>query len=192
MKPTVKDLINVGIFTVLYMVIVVICGQLGALLPITQVLGPLYIPLLAGIVFMLFLTRVRHFGLVTIMGLLVGLVVLATGQSYWVLILAVVFASLGDFIMSLGRYKKWLTLVIGYVCFSFLLLGTVVPLFFLRDSYLGRLSERKDDAWMSGIVAMTPWWMFLVMIAMIMVGASLGAFLGRAMLRKHFEKAGIA
>jgi energy-coupling factor transport system substrate-specific component len=94
--------------------------------------------------------------------------------------------------MSRGRYKKLPLLIAGYITFSGMLLGMVVPLFFLRDAYLGRLADRKDDAWISGIIELTPWWMFLVMIAMIIVGATLGAFLGRLTLRKHFERAGIA
>lgn len=51
---TTRDLINVGIFTVLYFLAVAVCGQLGALMPIVQVLGPLYIPIVAGIPFALF------------------------------------------------------------------------------------------------------------------------------------------
>ncbi len=192
MKPLVKDLINVGIFTVLYMLVVVVCGQLGALIPIGQVFGPFYIPLLAGIVFMLFLTRVERFGLVTIMGLLVGLIILATGQPYWTLLLAVVLAPLGDFIMHLGKYKRWVNLVVGYIVFSEMLMGTVIPLFFFRDAYLERVGQRHDAAWMEQIVSLTPGWMFAVMMVMIVAGATGGAFLGRAMLKKHFERAQIA
>lgn len=82
-RLTTRDLINIGIFTVLYFAAVAIFGQVGALVPILQVLGPLYIPIVAGIPFMLFLTRVDKFGMITIMGILVGLLVLATGQAYW-------------------------------------------------------------------------------------------------------------
>ncbi len=192
MKPLVKDLINVGVFTVLYMLVVVVCGQLGALIPIGQIFGPFYIPLLAGIVFMLFLTRVQRFGLVTLMGLLVGLIILATGQPYWTLLIGVVVAPLADFVMRMGDYKRWFNLVVGYVVFSLMLMGTVVPLFFFREAYLERIGQRHDQAWMDSMVALTPSWMFAVMIVMIIAGAVSGAFLGRAMLKKHFVRAQIA
>jgi len=194
MRFSVKDLINVGIFTVLYIIVVAVLGQLGALAPITQVLGPFYIPLVAGIPFMLFLTRVKHFGMVTLMGLLVGLVILATGQSYWVLVIAIVVSPLADWIMSTGKYQGWLKSVIGFAVFALSLIGTVVPLFFARDAFIGQVLAKghKDQAWADAIIKLTPSWMFAVMIVMIIAGAVAGAYLGRAMLKKHFERAGIA
>ncbi len=189
---TTRDLINIGIFTVLYFAAVAVCGQLGALVPLLQVLGPLYIPIIAGIPYTLFLTRVNKFGMITIMGLLVGLLVLATGQAFWVPLLAVVLAPVADFISSRGGYRRWPNLVAGYATFSLMLIGTVVPLFFARSAYLARVSERKDAAWVQQIVDLTPMWMFAAMLAMLVIGSLVGAHLGRRVLRKHFERAGIA
>jgi energy-coupling factor transport system substrate-specific component len=191
-KITPKDLINVGLFTVIYLIVVAAFGQLGALIPILQVLGPFYIPLLAGIPFMLFLTRVRRFGLVTTMGLLVGLVILATGQSYWVPLLAVVLAPLADLVLKAGGYRRWGLTVAGYIVFSEMLIGTVVPLFFARDAFLEKIGGRHDAHWVEQLVALTPPWMFAVMIGELALGAVAGAFLGRLLLKKHFERAGIA
>ena len=192
MKFSSKDLINVGIFTVLYVVVIVVVGQLSAILPITQVIAPLYLPVFAGIPFMLFLTRVTHFGMVTLMGLIVGLIILATGQSYWVLLIAATLGVLGDVVMNLGHYQRWPNLVLGYVLFSLMMVGTVVPLYFMRDAFIAKISARHDAAWVQQLVDWTPPWMFVLVILMIAVGAVGGAFLGRAMLRKHFERAGIA
>ncbi|MDR1431141.1 MAG: MptD family putative ECF transporter S component [Propionibacteriaceae bacterium] len=188
---TTKNLIDVGVFTVLYIVVVGVFGQLGALIPILQVLGPFYIPALAGVVFMLFLTRVDRFGMVSLFGVLVGLLVLATGQSYWVPVLAVFLAPLADFIFKLGGYKSWPHTVLGYLVFSQMLIGMVVPLFFARESFLAKISGRHDAAWVQTLVDLTPNWMFAVMIAELALGAVVGAYVGRALLRKHFERAGI-
>jgi len=192
MRFTVKDLINVGVFTVLYFLVVAVFGQLGALLPITQVFGPFYIPLIAGIPFMLFLTRVKHFGMVTIMGLLIGLLILATGQSYWVLIFAIVLAPTADFIMSTGKYTSWTRSLLGYIVFALPMIGMVVPLFFAREAFQARVGAKLGQAWVDAVDKLTPMWMFPVMIVMIVAGAAIGAYLGRAMLKKHFERAGIA
>ncbi|MDR1710740.1 MAG: MptD family putative ECF transporter S component [Propionibacteriaceae bacterium] len=192
-KLSVKDLINVGIFTLLYIVVLVVLGQLGALLPLTQVLGPLYIPFACGIPFMLFLTRVKSFGMVSIMGILVGLLLLLTGQSYWGLILSVILGPAADLVFRAGGYKSWKHTLIGYIVFSEILIANVFPLFFWREAWLERLRGRnKSEDWINQIVAMTPNWMFIGMMVMLAVGAVAGAFLGRALLRKHFERAGIA
>ena len=72
-KLQAKDLINLGLFTVLYFVIgccvAIPIGFVPIFLPI---LGALW-SLITGIPFMLFLTRVKKFGMVTIMGILSGL-----------------------------------------------------------------------------------------------------------------------
>ena len=72
-KLQAKDLINLGLFTVLYFVIgccvAIPVGFVPIFLPI---LGALW-SLITGIPFMLFLTRVKKFGMVTIMAILSGL-----------------------------------------------------------------------------------------------------------------------
>ncbi len=189
---TTRDLINIGIFTVLYFAAVVVCGQLGALIPLLQVLAPLYIPIIAGIPFTLFLTRVRRFGMITIMGVLVGLLILATGQAFWVPVLAIILAPIADLIARAGNYRRWPNLVASYAVFSLILIGSVIPLFFARGAFLERMATRKDAEWVQQIIALTPTWMFGVMLLMIAVGSLFGAYLGRRVLRKHFERAGVA
>ena len=189
---TTRDLINIGIFTVLYFAAVAVSGQLGALIPVIQVLGPLYIPIVAGIPFILFLTRVNKFGMITIMGMLVGLLVLATGQAFWVPVLAIILSPIADLLSRIGNYRHRPNLVAGYAIFSLMLIGTVIPLFFARDAYLQRITARKDAEWVQQITTLTPTWMFGAMLLMLVIGAIAGAYLGRRVLRKHFERAGVA
>lgn len=188
MRPSLtRDLITVGVFTALYFVILAVGGQLGALTPITQVLAPFYLPILCGIPFMLFLTRVKRFGLITAMGWIVGLLLLLTGMPITVLPIAFVLAVVADLIARAGGYKRWGFLVCAYAVLSEILIGTVVPLFFQREAFLNRRLERQGEAWTKQVEALTPWWMFLVMIGMLAAGAVIGAYLGRAIFRKHYR-----
>ena len=82
-KIQAKDLINLGLFTVLYFVI-------GCCVAIPLGLVPMFPSLpgsawrcITGIPFMLFLTRVKKFGMVTIMGILSGLLMGLTGMGFW-------------------------------------------------------------------------------------------------------------
>ena len=75
-----KDFINIGIFTAIYFVIVFAVACLG-FIPIFMVLICGIIPLVAGIPYMLYLTRVKKFGMITIMGLLVGIIMFVTGMG---------------------------------------------------------------------------------------------------------------
>ncbi|MDR0626256.1 MAG: MptD family putative ECF transporter S component [Bifidobacteriaceae bacterium] len=191
-KTGTRALIETGVFTALYVVVLAVFGQLGALVPILQVLGPLYIPFVCGVPFMLFAARVKTFGQITIMGVLAAALVFLTGQSWVMLVLAAVLAPAADLIAKAGDYRRFTFTLVAYVVFSEMLIGMVVPLFFLRQSFISRIGKRHDSAWVDTLVNLTPPWMFWVMIVMIAVGAVGGAFLGRALTRKHFRPAGLA
>lgn len=82
-KIQAKDLINVGLFTVIYFVlgccVAIPIGMVPVFLPI---LGTLWV-ILTGIPFMLFLTRVKTFGMVTLMAVLSGLLMGLTGMGFF-------------------------------------------------------------------------------------------------------------
>ena len=67
-----KDLINIGIFSAIYFVIVFIVAMLG-FIPIFLPLLAVLVPIFGGIPFMLFLTRVKKFGMIWIMSVIMGL-----------------------------------------------------------------------------------------------------------------------
>ena len=97
-KLQAKDLINIGLFTVLYFVlgccVAIPIGFVPIFLPI---LGALW-TLITGIPFMLFAVRVKKFGLVTIMAILAGILMGLTGMGFWGVPMGVVFGLLGGLI----------------------------------------------------------------------------------------------
>lgn len=190
-KLNAKSLINVGIFTALYFVLFFGTGMLGYI-PIFMVLVPLICPLVTGIPFMLFLTKVNAFGMVTIMGTIMGILMLVTGHPWPVLVSGIVFGLLGDVVLKSGRYKGWKTSVFGYAVFSEWIVGAMVPLFFMRDAYFAQIRAGYGDTYTDALLALTPEWVFYMMLVMVAVGAVAGAFLGKSVLKKHFKRAGIA
>ena len=77
-----KDLITLGIFTVIYFVIGAALSLLVSI-PIMVPFFPSVWALINGTVFMLYTTKVEKFGLVTLMGVLTGLLVGLTGMGFW-------------------------------------------------------------------------------------------------------------
>lgn len=65
-----KDLINVGIFTAIYFVIVLVVAMLS-FIPVFLPLLAIIVPLVGGIPFMLFLTKVNKFGMILIMSVII-------------------------------------------------------------------------------------------------------------------------
>lgn len=190
-KLNAKSLIHVGLFTALYFVLFFATGMLGYI-PILMVFIPFVCPLVAGIPFMLFVTKINTFGMVAIMGTIVGLLMLVTGHPWPVLVCGILFGVLGDLVMKAGGYKGWKTSLLGYMVFSEWITGAMGPLFFMRSTYFAQIREGYGDTYTDTLMSITPPWLFWVMIGMVAAGAAAGAFLGRAVLKKHFKRAGIA
>jgi hypothetical protein len=83
-----KDLINIGIFSAIYFVIVFITAMLG-MVPILYPMLTVICPLVGGVVYMLFLTKVKKFGMIWIMSILMGILMLISGMSWYALAIGV-------------------------------------------------------------------------------------------------------
>ncbi len=169
-KLQAKDLINVGLFTVLYFVlgccVAIPVGMVPVFLPI---LGALWV-IITGIPFMLFLTRVKKFGMVTLMAVLSGLLMGLTGMGYWG--------------VPMG--------LIGYAVFSLWMIGTYIPMYFMVEQSRADFASQFNEEYADKVMASMPSWSFVLVAASIFVCALLGGMIGKALLKKHFKKAGIA
>jgi energy-coupling factor transport system substrate-specific component len=190
-KIETKELINLGIFTALYYVTFFTAGMIGYI-PFLMPLVPAACSLVAGIPFMLFLTKVRKFGMVTLLGTLVSLLMTISGHPWFVALPSgIVLSFLGDLIMRAGGYQKWKFICLGYIVFSEWLAGLLSSLFFFREQYFAQLREGYGDAYTDTLMSITPLWIFPLVVLVTALGALGGAFLGRAILKKHFIRAGI-
>jgi len=185
-----KDLINVGMFTALYFVCFFATGMLGYI-PVFLVLLPLFCPFVAGIPFSLYLSKVKKFGMVTITGTILGILMFVTGHPWPVLVSGFLFGFFADLIMKTGNYRTWKSLLLGYIVFSEWILGALAPLFFMRETYFSSMRAGYGDTYTDALMALTPMWVFFCMIILAIAGGTAGAFLGKAVLNKHFKKAGI-
>nr|WP_300144045.1 MptD family putative ECF transporter S component [Propionicimonas sp.] len=190
-KLTVKDLITVGVFSAFYIVVFYATGMLG-FIPVFMVLLALLLPIVGGIPFMLYLTRVRKFGMVTITSILVTLVMFAGGHSWPMLVIGPLCGVLADLVFRAGRYASWKHTLLGYWVFSLWVFGPYLPMLMGLESYLKSIEPMYGAEWTGAVAALMPPWFWLTIPVQAAVGALIGAYLGRATLRKHFERAGIA
>lgn len=192
MKLSVKDLINVGLFSVIYFIMFTISGILGYI-PICVVILPLIAGILGGIPFVLFTIKEQKFGAVTLMGVIAGLFTFLVGQTWRSVVFGLVFGLLADLIMRSGQYKSWTKNMLGYSVFTLWTVGTMLPMWIMRETFFAGYRENGGtDAYINAVMKLTPNYMILVVIVLALVGGMLGACLGKSVLKKHFEKAGIA
>jgi len=190
-KLNTKDLINVGIFTAIYFVVCFTCGMIG-FIPVFVVLLPFLLPIVGGIPFMLFLTRVNKFGMVTIMGIIVVLIFFATGHSWPVIAVGIPCALIADLIFKAGGYKSWRSTLAGYCVFSEWIMANMLPIWIMRDALFARVRAGYGNEYADTLMSLMSDWMFVVLALSVVPGALIGAYIGRRTLKKHFERAGIA
>jgi energy-coupling factor transport system substrate-specific component len=186
-----KDLINIGIFTAIYFVIMFAVACLGYI-PIFMPLLAALCPLAGGIPFMLFITKVRKFGAMLIMIIILGLFYLVMGTSPWTLPLGIVMGLIAEFIVRSGNYQSAKRAVLAYGVWCISIFGNFIPTFFARAAYYDRMisggyGQEFADAYMYYM----PEWIAPVLLVACFVFGILGGLLGRAVLKKHFVRAGI-
>ncbi len=190
-KMQAKGLINIGLFTVLYFVlgccVAIPIGFVPIFLPI---LGALW-TLITGIPFMLFAVRAKKFGMVTIMAVLSGLLMGLTGMGFWGILTGAVFGLLGDLIMKSGSYQSVKKTIFGYGVFSLWMVGTYIPMYFMVEQSRADFAKSFGDEYADKVMSVMPMWSIIPVIAAIFLFALLGGLIGKAILKKHFAKAGI-
>lgn len=191
-KIDAKDLINIGIFLALYVVVCMVVAFIG-FIPILMVIMPAACALVGSIPFMLFLTRVRKFGMVTIMGSLLGLLTVLMGRPLPALVIGIVAGLAADLYLKSTGYGSASKAAVGCAIFSLWILGMALPMFFgYHDAYLESLRSGYGDAYVETLAILTPDWMFFVNVVLVFVAGLVGGLIGSKVLKKHFVKAGMA
>ena len=155
------------------------------------ILGTLWV-IITGIPFMLFLTRVKKFGMITLMAVLSGLLMGFTGMGFFGVPLGLVFGLLGDFVVKSGEYKSIKKGILGYAIFSLWMVGTYIPMYFMADNARADFASQFSEDYADKVMSVMPMWSFILVVASIFIFAIVGGLIGKALLKKHFKKAGIA
>lgn len=188
-----KDLITVGIFSAIYFVVNFIFMVSGGIHPILWILMPGTIALFAGVPYMLMIAKVQKPGAVFLMGLITGLIYFATGQfTVVILIFMVVSCGLAELTRYLTKYNSLSGNYLSYIFFSYGMVGSPLPIWLFKESFLAQISEQGLPAdYVAAVEALSSNWMLIVLFVAPAVGAIIGAIIARALFKKHFEKAGI-
>ncbi|MBU5317536.1 MptD family putative ECF transporter S component [Clostridium bornimense] len=191
-KLQAKDLINIGLFTALYFIIgCAVAIPIGFVPIFLPILGALW-TLITGIPFMIFSTKVKKFGMVTIMAVLSGLLMGITGMGFWGVPLGVIFGLLGDLIMKSGNYKSIKKNILGYSVFSLWMIGTYIPMYFMVEQSFEHFESSFGQEYATRVMEVMPMWSLILVILGCFIFAIFGGLIGKAVLKKHFKKAGIA
>ena len=192
-KLKVKDLVNIGIFSALYMAIAMVVMIPVGIAPILWLLWPGIAGLFGGVFFTLLLTKVPKMGASLLLALISGILFFATGECTWVIIVTFAIAGLlAEVMRKVLGYKsfKGIALAGGFCAIGFI--GSPLPMWLFQESYMKSIEEMGMGAeYVEGLQSMISAGSFIGMLAVAFSGGLLGTLIGHKMLKKHFEKAGI-
>ena len=191
-KLQAKDFITIGIFTALLFVVEFACGILGFIHPYIVASYVVLIPIVGSIPMMLFYTKIEKFGMLSIMSVLVAIIMFVTGMGYLGAPLIIAAGVIADLIARSGGYKSFKKTVISYGVFCLWICANYFPVVITANSYRknlieGGYSAEYCDNLFRAINSKT----IAVLLVLCFVFGCVGAYVGKVVVKKHFEKAGI-
>ncbi len=162
------------------------------LVPILFMIYPTVMGIIGGTLIMLFMAKVPKPWALFILGMLSPLVMFFMGHTYIILIVSVVFIGLAEFMFRKGGFTSFKYNAISYGFFSCWLGASLMQILLVKERYreIYKASGMPDE-YFNTMDKLISWPTMVLIILGAFVGGIIGAYLGKKMLKKHFEKAGI-
>ena len=191
-KLKAKDFITVGIFTAILFVIEFLLGMLGYIHPYIVASYVIIMPLVSGIPMMLFYTKVEKFGMITTVSILIAIIMFIGGMGYLGTPLIIISGIVADLIAKTGQYKSFKKIVISVGVFNLWICANYFPVIITADSYRqGLVDEGYSAEYVNNLFAAINVRTIGVLVVLCFIFGCIGAVIGKAVVKKHFEKAGI-
>ncbi len=187
----VKDLVTIGVFFVIYFVVMFTVGMIG-LVPILFLCYPFILGIIGGTIVMLFMAKVPKPWALLVLGMLSPLVMFAMGHTFIVPLVSFIFMGLAEFFFRKGGFKSFKHNAISHGFFSCWITGSLMQMLLAKDKYMAiHEMAGMEPTYFSRLEALISWPSMALVILGGFTGGIIGAFIGKAMLKKHFQKAGI-
>ncbi|HAU87836.1 MAG TPA: hypothetical protein DCW90_20835 [Lachnospiraceae bacterium] len=193
-KLNTKDFILTGILTAVMWIICMIISTIMSILgPVTNVFYPAVVAIPNGIVMMLLLAKVPKKGVLTISGIIQGLLFLVVGAFWFIPVSLVLGGMICDLLVMNKKNITVKSMEIAYTLFSGIFaFGVTGPMKFLQKAFVAATKKNGiSQDYIDGLIKMTSVPMLVLLVAAGLICGFLGAKLGQKMLMKHFVKAGL-
>ncbi len=188
-KLKVKDLVTIGVFAVIYFVLMFGIGMMG-MIPILFLVYPTVLGIVAGTVVMLFMAKVQKPWALFIFGMISPLVMFAAGHSYVVPLLSLIVMIIAELIRKAGAYNSFKYNMFSYAIFSTWICSSMMQMLLAKEVYIKHAMMMGKD-YVDVLERLITYPNMALVALGAFLGGIIGAYLGKALLKKHFEKAGI-
>lgn len=192
-KLQTRDFISVGIFSLIYAAVAFVVGGLAQMTPITFPFMPMVVALFTGTVFMLYVAKIPKRGAIIILGIIAGILLLITGMFWMMSAFFIVLGIIADFICASGQFKSFKKNMAAYCLFALSPMGAYVPMAVMPTQFAEFMNKKGDISSFAGVIDAigAQWWVIPLMLLGTVLCALAGGYIGKKLLKKHFEKAGI-
>lgn len=186
-----RELITLGIFSVIIIAINMMINMLSIfspfLIPITKSLAGM----IAGIPFMLYLARVKQQGAICLLALVLAAAAVLTGDHVLTLATALAAGAIAGIICSAAKKgQRHYLMILGYGIFNLWSVGGLLPIVFMRQQIEAQVAQQLGQEYADSFSALFSVKVIWLTLAGIFISGLLGAVIGLRVLNKHFGRAG--
>lgn len=193
-KLKIKDVMLIGIYGALYF----ICVGLGTLAGVlfihsgNMMFAPAFTALFAGTVYMLLIAKVKKFGAITLLGLIMATFFFFSGHYLLSFFPSVICGVGADVIAKQRQYQSKIGNLLSYIVFSLGNLGPIILMWFMKEAYIQRLLNKgKDWTYIHNVMVDFTGHNVAFLLFAICLSALVGGLFGQYMMRKHFIRSGM-
>ncbi|MBP1532727.1 MAG: MptD family putative ECF transporter S component [Ruminococcus sp.] len=191
-KLTGKELMTAGIFTAITVVLGMISAMTLSAVPIGFLCIGLISPIICGIPMMLYMSKIKKFGMLMIMAAINGTMLLMTGMGWEGLAFGLAAAFLAELVIGKGGYSSRKMNVLSDGVYSLAAASNYIHWINATDEFIAqRASAYGEDFINTTVDYFKHSWMMPLVIVMCFAGGVIGGLFGNAVLKKHFEKSGL-
>lgn len=192
-KLKAKDFITLGIFTLLFFIVTMVCIFASAASVVTYAFGSAIAAVFAGLIYMLMRAKVAKPWGILLSGAVVGIIEFLMGAGIATALGFIVGAVLAEIISRIGGYKSFILNSMGYAVYMCgFALGTYLPMVIMTD-YVDSMSSSNgvNTEFLSSLHDFMSGKMVVIIVIATFICSLIGAFLAKLIFKKHFIKAGM-
>lgn len=190
----IKDLITLGLYTILLILVMAVGIGISTLLTSVIFRGKVYFAtytsitaaLVCGSVYSLIFNKINKNMAIFIMIAIIGIFMSVSGHSIVGGIVLIFAAVLAEIAFRYGNEY------LSYLFFNLGNIGIILPMFFMKDSYVKHLQNRNySDEKINLVMSSTDMKTFIFIVIFTIIFSIIGTYLGRKLYFKNFNKAGL-
>lgn len=188
-----RDFISVGIFSLIYTVVAFVIGGIVQMTPVTFPFMPPIVALFTGPIFMLYVAKIPKRWALTILGIIGGILLFITGMFWVMSVFFLIFGFLADLICTSAQFKSFGRNLVAYCVMALSPMGAYIPMAVMPSQFDSFMKNKGDFEAFSDVIHSigANWWAIPLIVFATIICAVIGGLIGRKLLKKHFEKAGI-